>query len=70
MHAEIWLEIPRETNYTEGLGVDAMTILKFILRNRTGRRGLDYPASKQWPVAGLCEHGNKTLRCHKMWVTL
>jgi hypothetical protein len=41
------------------LGIDAMTILKPILRNRTGRRGMDYPASKQWPVAGLCEHGNE-----------
>jgi len=36
MHAEIWLEIPKERNYTEGIGVDAMTILKLILRNRTG----------------------------------
>jgi len=36
MHAEIWLEIPKERNYTECIGVDAMTILKLILRNRTG----------------------------------
>jgi len=35
MHAEISLEIPKERNYAEGIGVDAMTILKLILRNRT-----------------------------------
>jgi len=59
MHAEIWLEIPKERNYTECIGVDAMTILKLILIGR-GRRGLDYRGSKQWTVAGLCEHGNET----------
>jgi len=46
MHAEIWLEIPKERNYTEGIGVDATTILKLILRNKTATAWTRLPCLK------------------------
>jgi hypothetical protein len=44
--------------HSEDIGADGRIILKWILRDRTGERGLNSCGSGQWPVAGCFEHGD------------
>jgi len=55
MRTILWFEKLKEGDQSKDLGVDGKVILKWILGERMGGRGLDLLGSKR----GSYEHGNR-----------
>jgi hypothetical protein len=58
---------PEWKKTSEDLVVHGRTILKCMLSRRVGIRWLDSSGSEQGPVAGSCEHDNKTCSMKDVW---
>ena len=55
MHRGYWWGSLKERGGLEDLRVDGEVILKYISRNKMGRRGLDSRSSEQRKLEGCCE---------------
>jgi hypothetical protein len=55
----------KEKDHLKDLSVAGRTLLKQILKERMGRRGLDWSGSRVGEVAGCCECGNELSACIK-----